>query len=78
MAMAADRGLEAMNSAETKPNEWGLGKPCAGKPPARFDVGESRAPGDRTRLSLLYNLISIETVRRPRASFGHYLIAINH
>jgi hypothetical protein len=55
MEMAAHGGLEAMNAAEINPNERGLGKPCAGKPPARFDEGESRAPGDRTRLSLLYN-----------------------
>ena len=25
----------------------GLGKPCAGKPPARFDEGEGSVPGDR-------------------------------
>ena len=47
MALAAYRGLEAMNSAETKPNEWELGEPCAGKPPARFDEGEGSVPGDR-------------------------------
>ena len=45
MALAAYGGLEAMNSAETNPNEWGLGKPCAGKPPARFDEGEGSAGG---------------------------------
>jgi hypothetical protein len=33
-------------SAETNPKEWGLGKPCAGKPPARFDEGESSGAGD--------------------------------
>ena len=32
---------EPLNSAEINPNERGLGKPCAGKPPARFDEGES-------------------------------------
>jgi len=43
-----------MTSAETDPKEWGLGKPCAGKPPARFDEGESSAAGDRrTALSTL-------------------------
>ncbi len=36
-----------MNSAETNPQERGLGKPCAGKPPARFDEGEGSVPGDR-------------------------------
>ena len=36
-----------MNSAEINPHEWGLGKPCAGKPPARFDEGESSAAGYR-------------------------------
>ncbi|MCS6299726.1 MAG: hypothetical protein H2170_06445 [Opitutus sp.] len=41
-----------MNSAETKPKEWGLGKPCAGKPLARFDEGEGRADGLPTRGSL--------------------------
>jgi hypothetical protein len=52
--LAANGGLDAMNSAETKPNERGLGKPCAGKPPARFDEGESSAAGDRrTALSTL-------------------------
>ena len=52
MALAAYGGLEAMNSAETKPKEWGLGKPCAGKPLARFDEGEGRADGLPTRGSL--------------------------
>ena len=47
MELAAQRGLEAMNSAETNPNERGLGKPCAGKPPARFDEGESSVAGNR-------------------------------
>ena len=41
MELAASSGVDAMNSAETNPNERGLGKPCAGKPPARFDEGES-------------------------------------
>ena len=52
MALAAYGGLVAMNSAETKPKEWGLGKPCAGKPLARFDEGEGRADGLPTRGSL--------------------------
>jgi len=47
MELAAHRGLETMNSAETNPKERGLGKPCAGKPPARFDEGEGSVPGDR-------------------------------
>jgi len=46
MELAAARGLDALNLAETNPNERGLGKPCAGKPPARFDEGESRHVGD--------------------------------
>ena len=52
MALAAYGGLEAMNSAETKPKEWELGKPCAGKPPARFDEGASHVSGLPTRGSL--------------------------
>jgi hypothetical protein len=47
MELAAHRGLATMNSAETNPKERGLGKPCAGKPPARFDEGEGSVPGDR-------------------------------
>jgi len=47
MAMAAQSGLDTMNSAETNPNERGLGKPCAGKPRARFDEGESCATSNR-------------------------------
>jgi hypothetical protein len=55
VALAAESGLVEMNSAETKPKEPGLGKPCAGKPLARFDEGG----GQRLRvtvslLSLLY------------------------
>jgi len=45
MALAAFGGLEAMNSAETKPKELGIGKPCTGKPLARFDEGEDRVWG---------------------------------
>jgi len=52
MELAADCGLEALNTAETNPKEWGLGKPCAGKPPARFDEGEGRASGNQMRGSL--------------------------
>ena len=52
MALAAYRGLDAMNSAETKPNEWELGEPCAGKPPARFDEGASHIGGLPLRGSL--------------------------
>jgi len=47
MELAPHRGLETMNSAATHPKERGLGKPCAGKPPARFDEGEGSVPGDR-------------------------------
>ena len=55
MALAAHGGLEAMKSAETKPNEWELGEPCAGKPPARFDEGASHLGGlTASRLALLY------------------------
>ena len=56
MALAAYRGLEAMNSAETKPNEWELGEPCAGKPPARFDEGASHIGGLPLRGSLYSTL----------------------
>jgi hypothetical protein len=35
------------DSVEINPKERGLGKPCAGKPPARFDEGESRDAGNR-------------------------------
>jgi hypothetical protein len=63
MGMAADRGLEAMNAAEINPNEWGLGKPCAGKPPARFDEGENRAAGNRRRGSL-YSTETSEVERK--------------
>ena len=52
MALAAHGGLEAMKSAETKPNEWELGEPCAGKPPARFDEGASYRGGLPPRGSL--------------------------
>ena len=52
MALAAYGGLEAMKSAETKPKEWELGKPCAGKPPARFDEGASHIGGLPPRGSL--------------------------
>lgn len=61
MALAADGGLEAMTSAETNPNERGLGKPCAGKPPARFDEGESSAAGNR--FAALSTLLSAEDCR---------------
>ena len=47
MALAAYGGLEAMNSAETKPKELRLGKPCAGKPLARFDEGGAAFAGYR-------------------------------
>ena len=56
MALAVKSGLDAMNSAETNPKEPGFGKPCAGKPPARFDEGESSDGGrPLLLLSLLYN-----------------------
>ena len=45
VALAAYGGLEAMNSAETKPKEWELGKPCAGQPPARFGEGVGHVGG---------------------------------
>jgi len=44
-----------MSSAETKPKEPGFGKPCAGKPLARFDEGEGIVGGlPPSLLSLLY------------------------
>ena len=52
MALAAYGGLEAMNSAEIKPKELRLGKPCAGKPLARFDEGEGRVCGLPLRCAL--------------------------
>ena len=60
MALAAYGGLEAMKSAETKPKEWELGKPCAGKPPARFDEGASHIGGLPPRGSL-YSTCDHET-----------------
>ena len=45
VALASEGGMEAMNSAATKPKEPGLGKPCAGKPHAPFDEGEGRKGG---------------------------------
>ena len=60
MELAAHSGLETMNSAETNPKERGLGKPCAGKPPARFDEGEGSVPGDR--LVALSTLLSVTSV----------------
>ena len=56
MELAAHSGLETMSSVETNPKERGLGKPCAGKPPARFDEGESIASGNR--LAALSTLLS--------------------
>jgi hypothetical protein len=45
-----------MTSVETNPNERGLGKPCAGKPPARFNEGASSVAGDcGAALSTLLN-----------------------
>jgi hypothetical protein len=61
MELAAHRGLATMNSAETNPKERGLGKPCAGKPPARFDEGEGSVPGDR--------LAALSTLHHTLASF---------
>jgi hypothetical protein len=51
-ALTANGGLEAMNSAETKPKELRLGKPFAGKPLARIDEGEGRVCGLPLRCSL--------------------------
>ena len=60
-----------MNSAETNPKERGLGKPCAGKPPARFDEGESRAPGNRfAALSTLLNVLPVAFETGLAALFG--------
>ena len=36
----------------------GFGKPCAGKPPARFDEGEGSVPGDR--------LVALSTLQQGR------------
>ena len=44
--------LVLLSLAETEPNELGLGKPCAGKPPARFDEGEGSVSGLPLRCSL--------------------------
>ena len=65
MELAAQRGLEAMNSAETNRNERGLGKPCAGKPPARFDEGVSSVAGDRVAaLSTLLRKVDQRSAER--------------
>ena len=72
MELAAHRGLATMNSAETNPKERGLGKPCAGKPPARFDEGEGSVPGDRlAALSTLPN--SDSAVCRPLSALRFLL-----
>lgn len=52
MALATYGGLEAMDFAKTNPNEWELGEPCAGKPPARFDEWASHIGGLPPRVSL--------------------------
>jgi hypothetical protein len=44
--------LVLLSSAENEPKEPGLGKPCAGKPPARFDEGEGSVCGLPLRCSL--------------------------
>ena len=56
MGYGPGRGLRdgQHDCAETNPNERGLGKPCAGKPPARFDEGENSAEITLTLFSLLY------------------------
>ena len=55
MEMAVKGGLDAVNPAEIKPKEPGLGKPCAGEPLARFDEGEgSVLRVTASLLSLLY------------------------
>jgi hypothetical protein len=49
-----------MTDAETNPQERGLGKPCAGKPPARFDEGESSATRNPFRCSLYSTQTRVE------------------
>lgn len=63
MDLAAHSGLETMSSVETNPKERGLGKPCAGKPPARFDEGESIASGNR--LAALSTLLIEDALQLP-------------
>jgi len=63
MDLAAHSGLETMSPVETNPKERGLGKPCAGKPPARFDEGESIASGNR--LAALSTLLIGSFTQRP-------------
>jgi hypothetical protein len=65
MDLAAHSGLETMSSVETNPKERGLGKPCAGKPPARFDEGESIASGNR--LAALSTLLKCKCRRKASA-----------
>ena len=48
MALAAYGGLEAMNSAETKPKELRLGKPCAGRSEAEMDGRRPPRRGERS------------------------------
>lgn len=78
MELAAHRGLATMNSAETNPKERGLGKPCAGKPPARFDEGEGSVPGDRlAALSTLqwsvfyYRKLAAKKAQKSESDFCH-------
>ena len=62
MEVAAQSGLDAMTSVETNPNERGLGKPCAGKPPARFDEGASSVAAEcGAALSTLLNAKLVRT-----------------
>jgi len=72
MDLAAHSGLETMSSVETNPKERGLGKPCAGKPPARFDEGESIASGNRlAALSTLLpgiGAVTLQSMVREEAS----------
>ena len=49
--------------AETDPNERGLGKPCAGKPPARFDEGESGIVGRTSCTAALSTLPYVAKLR---------------
>lgn len=70
----AGRGPRAgkHDSVESNPNEWGLGKTCAGNPPARFDKGESYIVGDHDIALYFYptGKLPQKNTRGTKGGFG--------
>ena len=52
--LAAHRGLDTMESAETNPKQRGFGKSWARKMPPRFDQGSAARRATMTRLAQFY------------------------